>query len=397
MSEAVQDAGEGPELPRAARPPATEGVFCVKSPRDGKLGLACVARRTYALGPRRLALADVQDPLVLDPVVERDAEGEYRTLLDDTDVIGVKHATDVVVTGTAHAPGPVTELPIAVAAGRSARVLRVVGERRVEVREDGSARFTPPTPFERVPLVYDLAYGGHDVYAQRELGPRRRPGARPRRGLFGYPRNPVGRGYFLDVDRERAHGALLPMIEDPADPLTPERLFVPAPLAWIDAPVAAGLGWVAHGWYPRQARFMGPTLMHRPPARPIREAQLGDGDDLVDLAPLDAGKVLPRCIQGAPPGLACERLRGDEAVILRNLHPAHPDLRFSLPGEAPRFSLRVPGVAKVFTPAPVLQTVRIAPDRGTVSLTWCGVVRLLAAVDSDFLGRCEVAARWARG
>jgi hypothetical protein len=81
-------------------------------------------------------------------------------------------------------------------------------------------------------------------------------------------------------------------------------------------------------------------------------------------------------------------------VILQNLHPAYPDLRFSLPGEVPRFSLRVPGITKVLSPEAVLQTVRLAPDEGVVSLVWCGVVRLLAGVDRGFLGRCAVGVRW---
>jgi hypothetical protein len=140
---------------------------------------------------------------------------------------------------------------------------------------------------------------------------------------------------------------------------------------------------------------MGPVLRHQAPARGIREAQLGDGEDLVEMKPPGTGRVLPRSIQGASPGLACERLRGDELVILRNLHPTHQELRFELPAEVPRFALKVPGIAKVFEPEAVLQTVRIEPDRELLSLLWCGGVRLLAAVDREFLERCEVGVRWA--
>lgn len=383
--------GEHPEAP------VTRAVRCVKS-HDQKLWMVCVAKRTYSFAAGRLALADEQSPIVFEPDIETDAHDRYRTLRDDMDLFPPKPATDVVVTGRAHAPGKVRELTAGVAVGRSARVLKILGERRLEVTLDGRPRLPDPAPFESVPLTWDLAYGGYDAYAHDELDPPlRRNGRRvepsPRdEGIFAYPRNKAGRAFFIDVDRDRADGELLPQIEDPGDPLTAARLFVPHPRAWLDAPASAGFGWIAHTWYPRIMRGLGAFLEFDPPTKPIREMAFADGEDLA--GPFVKNQVLPRLVQGAAPGLACERLRGDELVILKNLVRGQPEVQFALPGERPRFTARPPGSPKEFAPEPVLQTVRIDAERRTVSLTWCGAVRLVGAMGEEQLAETALGVRW---
>ncbi len=378
-------------------PAPTQIVRCVKS-IDGKLWLACVVKRTYMLFGSGLVLADEQVPLLLEPDIETDEHDRYHTLIDDADVIAPKIATDVIVVGRAHAPGRVREMTVSVAVGKNARILRVVGERRAEVSIEGRVRFSSPEPFESMPLSWDLAYGGYDAYAQDELDPpERRNGRRveasPRdEGVFAYPRNKVGRAYFLDVDRDRADGSLLPQIEDPGDLLTPERFFVPAPGAWIDAPAAAGLGWVPHTWYPRMMRCLGAFLEHDPPVRPIREMVFADGADLT--GPFRKNEMLVRGLQGAAPGMACERLRGDEVVILRGMRRGQEEVRFSLPGEVPRMSVRPPGAPKVFTPEAGLQTVKIDAEAGRVVMVWCGTLRLLAEMGNAQLEEVQISTNW---
>jgi hypothetical protein len=388
---------------------AVETVGCAKS-TDGKLWLICAAKRTYSFGGGRLRLADEQQPLLRDPEIEDDGHGRMRTLRDDMDLHAPKVATDVVLTGSAYSPaGSVRELQIAVAVGNNARVLKVLGERRAEVSIEGHVRFSDPLPFESLRLSWELSYGGYDAYAHDELYPPKRKGGRriepsPRdEGVFAYPRNKVGRGYFIDVDRDRADGELLPQIEDPADPLTTSRFFVAHPRKWLDAPVSAGLGWVAHTWYPRVMRGLGGFLEHDPPAAPIREMSFADGADLA--GPFRKNDVFPRFLQGAAPGLACERLHGDEMVILQNLVRVEPGARFRLPGERPSITVRLPGERpsitvrppgslKAFTPEAVLQTVRIDTDAQTVSLVWCGAVRLIAPLSSDALPQIAYTCSW---
>ncbi len=392
--------------------PSLDKVFPVKSPL-GRVGLACAVKRTYSLDESgKLSLADEQVPLVFFQDFERTVDGDLRALLDDSDMLPVKEATDVVLHGSAHARSRTRELHVGLAVSGFARRLLVTGERHVEVSADGAPRFSSPEPFEKLALAHTVAYGGYDAHAHdlldppppppapspldRELGPDLRTAQPPPRypGVFAYPRNHAGVGYFIDVDRRRADGAALPQVEDPEDLLTPARLFVPSPTAWIDGPIPGSFGWVAPAWYPRLVRCAGPLFPVDVPPRPLREAALGDGDDLLGpFAPI--GVMHPRALQGAAPGLARERLRGDEPVVLENLHAQRAELRFRLPGEAPRFVMRPPEL-KAMTPRAILQTLRIEPDRDRVILTWIGVLPLAAPPPVEFVERTEFAVTWSR-
>lgn len=381
-------------------------------PRGGHLLLVCVAKRTYTLREGRPKLADEQVAIVDEPALEVDAHGGLVALLDDTDVSAPKELTDVVVMGSAHSPTKVRELYAAVAVGDVAKRVRVSGERRADVGPDGAVRFSSAEPFTSAPLSFTLAYGGYDGHAHDLFEPvtadelafleAEAPGTPRAQGLFSYGRNPVGRAFFLDVDRARANGALLPRVEDPADPLLPERFFVPRAELWLDAPVPGGLGWLRHDAYPRLLRLVGPILPMEH-ERPPREAALPGGDDLLELQRLeradgehplagggvDGPLIHPRALQGASPGLAARRLRGNESVILQGLHPTVSDLRTELPGETPRVRLTPPGL-KTLTPKAVLQTVRFEPDAGRFSLTWAAAVPLAAHPDDAFLAQTVI-------
>jgi len=382
--------------------PTTELVWSVRSPVTSKYLLLCLAKRTYRYSPAGVALADEQDPVVIEPDIAGDETEPYRFLRDDSDLTVPKDATDVVVSGRAYALGSAKELIAAVAVGASARRVRVLGERTAEVGFDGSVRFSDPLPFEHVELTADSAYGGYDAVAHRMLdpvsfeAPRHASDGGPMVGIFAYPRNGAGRGYFIDVGRPRADGAPLPLLEDPTDPLKPRQFFVPHPEAWIDAPMPAHLGWVAHCWYPRLVRLVGPLLPYDKQRRPIRESAFADGNDLSDSPGQAGSRVHPRALQGAAPGLAVERLKGDETVILQHLHPHHEELRFSLPGERPKLAVRAPGIQKTFSAEAVLQTVRVDTVRRVVSLTWAGTVPLAAQARADFLVNTKMTVAWSR-
>lgn len=390
--------GDGESAPDSGEP-IHETVAVVFQPGSHAPLLACITKRTYSFSASgKLSVADAQIPLTIDPVMSEHAIDACAKLEDDTDLIAPKDATDIVFRGTACARKRTRELFVALAIGKVVRRLRVSGERTAEVTADGSVRFSQAEAFERVALTPENAYGGYDEYAQDKLAPPLQEhiyllGHKPV-GLFAYPRNSAGTGYFIDVDRRRAHGARLPQVEDPSDPLLAERFFVPVPEAWLDAPIAALTGWLPHAAYPRFVRYFGDRLPHLPPTRKIREIDLGCGADLAELATLGQGEIHPRALQGASPGLSLERLRGDELCILQNLSPEAEELRFSLPGEAPRFTLHIPDVPKTFSPRPVLQTVRIDADKRELTLTWCGTLPLASRAQQDFLEQCALDIEW---
>lgn len=364
---------------------------------DTTFALAGVVKRTYsfaALARSRLELADVQVPLREVPLMDITGPTE---LQDDTDLLPQKVATDVVVMGHAHAPSGAKETFVSVAVGKMARRLSVIGPRRVEVGPDGTVRFTPTESFTRVPLSPRVAYGGYDVWAQERLDPVPRGLAasvpKPLTGLYAYPRNHLGVGWFVDVDRFRADGATLPQIEDPSDPVLPDRLFVPTVKQWIDAPISASMGWINHRNYPRMHRMVGSMVPHAPPERPIREASFADGKDLLESWTPNGGGVHPRAFSGAAPGLAVELLRGNELVILENLHETAPRIEFTLPNEWPMMTMKPPDV-KAVELTPVMQTVRIEPDEQRISLTYCAVIPLMAPALRSFIERVELGVVW---
>jgi hypothetical protein len=151
------------------------------------------------------------------------------------------------------------------------------------------------------------------------------------------------------------------------------------------APIAGGLGWLQHSWYPRLVRFAGPVVEHDQSALP-RESLLADGDDLIDMPPRDAERIFPRALQGAAPGLAVTRLRGGETIVLSNLHRDHQKLQVKLLKRRPKVKITPPGLSAL-KPDATLQTVRIDTQTLRVSLTWCAAVPIMAQVDDTFLER----------
>src|SRR6185437_5110108 len=164
--------------------------------------------------------------------------------------------------------------------------------------------------------------------------------------------------------RERFEGALAPNLEDPTDPVTPERLLSATTLDWIDRPVAACYEPIDPLTFPRSAFVVRPKF--EPPQRPVHELSVGavlreDLERQLDLRNLTG----PRMFNCAPAGLAVCRLEGGERVSVWNMHARHELLEFELPGDRPKLLLEPPGVAARELPA-LLQTVLVEPDEDRV-------------------------------
>src|SRR5205814_1700937 len=133
--------------------------------------------------------------------------------------------------------GAVTSLETSLEVGAAHKRVRVLGRRRVELGAGGRLSFTRPEGFTEMALLWDHAYGGRDLHAEKRFAPKRGFGRGRSASLaVSYPRNGSGRGYFLDLDRERLHGAELPNLEDPTDPVTPDRILSETTIDWIDRP-----------------------------------------------------------------------------------------------------------------------------------------------------------------
>ncbi|MCA9706876.1 MAG: DUF2169 domain-containing protein [Myxococcales bacterium] len=141
----------------------------------------------------------------------------------ETDAALSKPFTDLLVVGHAVAPGerPAREVQVGLSyGGRVLRRLIVTGDRHWYDRGVGWS-MTSPVPFVRMPLSYDLAFGGLDEGGHEA-------------------RNTVGRGYASRLG-DGFQGAFAPNIEHVDDRVRSPR----------DRPAPAGMGVLARNWAPR--------------------------------------------------------------------------------------------------------------------------------------------------
>lgn len=221
---------------------------------------------------------------------------------------------DVVLFGHAYAPAtdgsaptaPVTEMTVRLAVGRAGKTLldkslRVVGDRELH---------GPPTPFDRMPLLYERALGGPD-----------------------FPDNPLGVGRASSVGR-------LPNVLVASDP----------------GGTVAGFGSVPL-FFQWRAQLLGShsrnVLRQSPQEIP------DDFDwDYFQCAPLDQ---------------RIDRLHGDEWIELDGLSPTQPRLRTWFPAARAVTRVYGHEIANAPHEIPLLpDLLHIEPDEGRCSLVWRG-------------------------
>lgn len=334
-----------------------------------------------------------------DDVLAPDDQLQWRP---EDDLAPCKPCTDVVVVGSAWAPGgvPVRRMLARVAVaevGASASVL-VVGERRV-VREGDTIAFGEPAPFQRMPLDWRRAYGGPppqlagafaasaDGAGDRSTPPLAADAPadasddvladflHQRAARHGHPRNPVGRGFGLQRGRAGSAtgscldgGGLLPNFEDPDDPLDPERWT--AARAWARQPIPRGFGWLAPTWFPRSRRFEPPSSTTSPAAVPgagwpDSRVEPGEHGGLAAQDHVDPAAPFAWS-SGAAPGLAMPWLEGGETLDMIGLSPRGRSL-VRLP--RPR-ATRARLAGQELDARWRIHTVCIDVDRGLLSVVW---------------------------
>lgn len=309
------------------------GQLVVLPDKEGHEELFAVLKGTFAVGPRGCVPAEEQVDLVAgDTFYGEPGSSSPRY---ETDLGPLKPATDVVLVGHAYPPRPgARRADVSLSVGRLTVAARVHGDRRWSLLL-GFARITPPEPFEKIPLVWERAFGGIQPTKDRE-------------GVEGAePRNPVGTGYVKKKRRSFVDGLRLPNIEDPRRPI--RRLG--------QKPPPVGFGFAGRSWFPRR-RYLGTY----------------DADWQANRMPLLPKDFDERAWCGAPPALqAAPHLVGGEPVRAVGVSPRGP-LAFALPSARPAMEAHFEGR---WTPlVPVLDTVVIEPDRDRVLLTWRARLRI---------------------
>jgi hypothetical protein len=305
------------------------------SDEEGRPLLVPVVRATYTLlEDWTPVLAPKQLPV--NPAGQFWGAPEESSYKYEPETAFAKPSTDVVLIGSAYPSGAGdSEVTVRLSVGALQKTLRVVGD-RYWVRSLGTTYMTPPEPFEKMPLIWERAFGGWDR-------------SHPEPGSHTFePRNPVGTG-FRSKKGNFEEGIHLPNLEDPASPIR----------RYHDTPPPAGVGFTSPGWQPRSslAGTYDETWINL--RRP--------------LLPADFDR---RFFNSAAPGLvATSFLTGHEPVQIDGVSSGGM-VRFRLPGAAaPECAVQLTGrVTRSIQTR--LDTVVINTDERLVVLTWRGDTQL---------------------
>jgi hypothetical protein len=291
--------------------------------RDGAEIWLVAVRATFEISPTgEVKVAEKQDPVALAPqYLGKPGQSSLRC---DTDLPRTKQGTDVLLQGTAYAPGgrPAVEVPVTLSVGPIRKMLVVKGDctwsRGLMGPKPGETQ-----PFVKMPMTYERAYGGAV------------PENPSRQHLKWADQNPVGVG--LDSNE----GAPIPNVEYPS-----------MPLASASAGTRpAGFGPVSCAWMPRRklaGTYDDAWQKERQPLVP-----LDFRDEYFYSAPTDQ----------QVPGY----LRGGDEVELINLTPSGR-LRFRLPKISLGFRTWVDNGATHHRG--VLHTVLIEPELSRLIMVW---------------------------
>lgn len=295
---------------------------------DGREMLIIVVKATFSLPMpgEGVRLAPEQVPLV--EADEFSGEPGLSAPLRETDFAHRKHACDVLLLGSAHAPPGrrVTRTGVGLKVGDMVKSFSVVGPRMWRKQMFGVTA-SEPQPFESMPISYDCAFGGTD----------RTDEAEGRTDAFQL--NPVGKGYAKHTDK----------IDGQALPCTEQTDHV------IDSPGGSYLPMafspVGRNWLPRRSH-----------------AGTYDAHWKEHNAPFWPDDFDYRYFQAAPADQVIPYPVGGEEVILRNLTP-DGQRSFRLPEQ--RMPVIVcPHRGRDATLRANIDTVVLEPDLQRFTLTW---------------------------
>jgi hypothetical protein len=392
-------------------PPETPTQQFAQAKPGGERTLGMLLKRTYAIRPDgdcEPVDDEQQEPICDGEIPYGDVEAPLvSAVLQGDDTLAFKEETDLVVQGSAYAYREgVRQTTAGVRFGDLEREIVVFGDRIGEWHPVGGPRFSDPEPFEKIPVVYDLAYGGLDITASARYG---HPAAvamssvRPDTMLdvnspYHYPRNPAGTGFLISLDRDSFADLAVPNFEYAFDPLTPERLAVGEPKRWINAPLPAGMDWQSAAWFPRTG-YLGFTRTHELLDAQVAEVALGwAADNLLDIpSMLTTLDRMPRLefAQSASPGMTVRELPRDAELEFWNMHPDSPLRRVRLPDEVPRVKVAL-NAGKMVELDTQLNTIVVRTDHDRLVVVWCARTPVDRAYTPKQLANMRQDVQWRR-
>jgi hypothetical protein len=202
---------------------------------SGRESLVVVIKGTFELpkSGEQVRLHDEQLPLILADTFT--GEPGLSAPVHEIDFAPHKPKCDVLLVGSAHAPmgRQVTRLRVALHVGPLEKSFDVIGDRVWEAGLTG-IRASAPQPFTRMPISYDVAFGGVDRYSADESE------------HDAYSLNPVGRGWHKHLKSAWVDGTALPNTEQTGKPVgspndkAPPMALGPLGRAWPQRACYAG-------------------------------------------------------------------------------------------------------------------------------------------------------------
>ena len=277
-------------------------------------------------GPVRKSAEQV--PLVMADT--QTGEPGYSATLWETDFAFRKPHCDVIANGCAYAPGgrPVERVPVGIKVGNWSKLFEVVGHR--EWRSIGPVfTATSPQPFLKLPISYDVAWGGVDRLDPEDKLPA------------SYKYNPVGTGWSRTKNQRLVPGLRLPNTQAVGEEVrSPFGDYKPM-----------SFGPMGRGW----------------PGR-IEYGGTYDQNWIDNIFPFLPPDFDERYFQMAPPDQQIDHPRGGEDVQLINLTPMGKEV-FRLPATALPMTL-FKEQDKVFDGELSPDTILFDPENRRFSLVW---------------------------
>ena len=290
--------------------------------------LVIVVKASFGIKGSSNALSLLDDQQEIFLADQHWSDPDESSLRYESDIALQKSCTDVALIASVYPENPpakVVEAAISIADSRKS--VRVFGNRSW-IKSSTGYQVSSPEPFEKMPMVYENAYGGKSPSANS--------------GEFSWDeRNPLGKGFFDWESGHQPDNLPLPNLENPEQLITNIKQ---QPEPWCT-------GFVSRSWLPRKSyagTYDDDWLKTRNPLLPL------DFDKNVNTA--------------ASSGLAIRPyLKGGELVQLENLSPKGR-LAFYLPLIELKIETSIKGDRCLHDA--VMDTVVIEPDEERVSITW---------------------------
>lgn len=322
--------------------------FAVSGPTGADV-LLVVVKATFTYG-RKGTLTVAEEQLPVETADRYNGDPAESSIAYASDFALGKMGTDVALLGHAYPlrPGD-TSVNAGIQVGPVQKVVKVFGD-RFWMRAMGLPRISRPAPFERIPLVYERAFGGTDRSHPEEKHHQ------------WEPRNPVGTGF-------RARKSQLPVEDRPLPNIEHPHISVSHP---DDRPEPASLGFIGPSWQPR-----------------VSYAGTYDEAWERNRKPLLPDDFNVQFFNAAHPELVSRGfLKGNEEVVAIGVSPDGP-IELALPGL--RLGVTIEGSRAGIVPIGVhLDKVVLEPDERRLVLVWSGSWDVKGSIRDVERIRCNV-------